>query len=253
MKAILLFSGLLLLLSGCGDASTMPLSFADKIENAHAKDKFMAEEAVRFDLHLSFGGKERLNGTLSLLTNSTKGRIDYVDGRTLIFDGGKVYYSPEFTEAQASFAAYTWSYFFMLPYKTTDPGTRLVPTHERKLRGRPYNSKKLVFDPHTGASPDDWYILYAHTTSHLLHAAAYIVTANKSAEKAEEDPHAIEYLAYEEVEGIPVATQWKFWGWRTGIGFTEQLGEARLSNFSFVAAKALDFQPAENMITAGTF
>lgn len=246
---VILFS----LFSGCTTTPEETLSFSEAVERAHAKEKFNQFEAVQFDLQLFFGGKERLNGTLSLLTNSTKGRIDYKDGRSLIFDNGKVFYSPEFTEAQASFAAYTWSYFFLLPYKITDAGSDLVATDETVLQGVRYNSKKLVFNAHTGASPDDWYILYADTATHLLRAASYIVTANKSTEEAEEDPHAIEYLSYENMKGIPIATEWRFWAWQFKQGFTDQLGEASLSNFGFYDADAFDFSPGEGMLEVESF
>jgi hypothetical protein len=253
MRIVLASAFLLVLFSGCTTAPETTVSFSESVEQAHAKVKFHQFEAVQFDLELMFGGKERLKGTLTLLTNSTKGRIDYTDGRCLIYDAGNVYYSPEFTEQQASFAAYTWSYFFLLPYKISDQGTGLIETDQTRLNGIRYDSKKLIFEANTGASPDDRYIMYADTATHLLHAASYIVTASKSATEAEKDPHAIQYLDYQVVKGIPIATEWRFWGWQPDQGFTNLLGEASLSNVRLFPADSLDFSPREDMLNTGSF
>jgi hypothetical protein len=230
-----------------------PNPFVDELEKAHAKNDFMSKDAVKFDLQLSFGGKERLKGSLTLLTNSSAGLIEYQDGRKLLYKEGQVYYTKEFNEKQASFAAYTWSYFFLLPYKISDPGTQLLETPYKDLQNKTYHSRKLVFDPETGASPDDWYILYNDQSTSLLRAAAYIVTAGKSAEEAEKDPHAIEYLNYQQIEGIPIANEWKFWAWRPDSGFTKQLGEARLSNIHFNSTRDLTFEPSEGMLELRSF
>lgn len=230
------------------------IGFAEIVEEAHDREGFMQKEAIQFDINLMFGGKERLNGTLTLLTNSTAGKIKYKDGRMLIYDKGEVYYSDGFTADAASFAAYTWSYFFMLPYKITDEGTELIASDLKMLDGVNYDTKKLTFKPETGASPDDWYLLYADKNTHLLRAAAYIVTAKgKSVEEAEKDPHAIEYLTYEMLENIPMATEWKFWGWQPDSGFTKQLGEASLSNFKFLKVEADFFSKTDSLTKIKTF
>ncbi|MEQ9261722.1 MAG: DUF6503 family protein [Owenweeksia sp.] len=226
----LLFS--IAFLAGCQENQS-GLSFAKTLEEAHQKEEFLKKEAIQFDLVLNFGGNERLNGTLTLLTNSSKGRIDYKDGSIIIYDEDKLYFSPEIDAERVSFTAYTWSYFFLMPYKLTDPGTRWKDFGDKELKGKMYDVQKLTFDPGTGASPDDWYIVYRDPNTKLLHSAAYIVTAGKSREEAEKDPHAIEYLNYEEIEGIPIATAWNFWAWRSGQGFTKKLGNAQLSRVRF--------------------
>jgi len=72
--------------------------------------------------------------------------------------------------------------------------------------------------------------LYADKQTNLTRCAAYIVTAGGSSqEEAEEDPHAIEYLDYKLVDGIPISHEWKFWAWRTDEGLTDQLGFATIN------------------------
>ncbi len=245
--SFLLFLASILVLSAC-KSSGSDNSFVSQMEQAHQKENFLQHEAIQFNLMLVFGGKERLRGTLTLLTNSTKGRIDYEDGRRIIYDQETVYYSPEFEDPErAEFAAYTWSYFFLMPYKLSDPGAQWEDYPEKELEEKTYEVQKLTFESGTGGSPDDWYIVYQDPETRLMHSAAYIVTANKSQAEAEEDPHAIQYSNYNEVEGIPIAQSWTFWGWQPVEGFTEELGHAELKRVRFTQLNQDFFDPLPGM------
>ncbi|NNK81223.1 MAG: hypothetical protein HKO93_06980, partial [Flavobacteriales bacterium] len=133
----------------------------------------------------------------------------------------------------ARFAAYTWSYFFLLPYKVTDPGTIWSDYLDNSPLAKKSNAKKLTFEEGIGDAPDDWYIIYSDKPSGLMDVAAYIVTAGASIEEAEKDPHAIEYENYHMVEGIPIAKNWTFWSWRETEGLVDTLGWAELNDFRF--------------------
>ncbi|HAD96558.1 MAG TPA: hypothetical protein DCG19_04075 [Cryomorphaceae bacterium] len=241
-----------LLMFSCEDPNSLSSEdFVAGIEEAHKKEAFAQQEAVLCDIVLSFNGNERINGTMILLTNSQKGRLDTKDGKTIIYDQGDVYYSPEVGDANSAiFDAYTWSYFFLMPFKLSDPGTQWEDYSNKELQGKMYNVKKLTFDEGTGGSPDDWYVMYSDPKTHLLYSAAYIVTANKSKAEAEKDPHAIEYLNYEDSEGVPFAKQWNFWSWRPGKGFTKKLGEANLSRIRFTELNENFFEPLPGMLKA---
>lgn len=226
-----------------------PATFADKVAAAHAKADFKAYEAVQFDIQLFFGGNERLNGTITLSTDSRRGVVTTKDGTQVFFQDDKVFCAPE-TENMAStrFMAYTWAYFYMLPYKLNDPGTVWNDYPDKKLSDKVYLTSKLSFEPGTGDAPDDWYVLYADPDSKLLQVAAYIVTAGKDKAEAEKDPHAIEYLNYQNTGGIPIATEWKFWGWQADQGLTDQLGNANLSNIQLLKSAGDLFTPPTNFI-----
>ncbi|MEM1217653.1 MAG: DUF6503 family protein [Bacteroidota bacterium] len=236
-------------LMSCGENAgpvTQPAnSLPQQIEMAHQKEAFLANEAVQWDFKLSFGGKERMDATLTILTNSTKGLLEMADSTQIFFDGDRVYYSPNReSDRGVRFDAFTWSYFFLLPYKLTDPGTKWSPYNETPIAGKSYRSEKLSFEASVGDAPDDWYIVYANPSTDLLEVAAYIVTANKSVEKAEEDPHAIEYADFTTVEGIPFARRWVFWEWREEKGLTQELGYGEVSNIRLLAdAPMLDQVP----------
>lgn len=209
------------------------------VEQAHHRTSFLAKEAVQFDMLLMFGGKERLKGKLTFSTDSEQGRIDLENGKRIYYNGSKVHYSPDFeNDKRIRFDAYTWGYFFLFPYKLSDPGTKWSAYDNNKLGEQTYHTQKLTFEAGTGDDPDDWYILYADKKTNLIHSAAYIVTAGKTQEEAEKDPHAITYTNYTEIDGIPVAQEWKFWGWQSDEGLTKQLGEAKLENIQFINLEA---------------
>ncbi len=223
--------------------------YVASIEEAHNKNKFLKEEVVSFNLNLSFGGKERINGKLTLATNSSKGRLDYTNGKTILYNQDGIYYSNNFESTQGiGFDAYTWSYFFLFPYKLSDPGTKWADYTATDSLSKSHNTKKLLFEAGTGEAPDDWYITYANKGNNRVDYAAYIVTANKSQEEAEVDPHGIRYINYKEINGIPIAHSWTFWAWRDGLGFTKQLGEAELTNVEFRKEEEKEFIPSTDFI-----
>lgn len=210
--------------------------FVMHTEMAHKKYAYQAKGAISFDLRLVFREKERLNATFTMLTDGSKGRIDRNDGISMVYDGMDSWIvSDSVVDSDMRFDIYTWSYFFGLPYKLSDDGTKYAAFDNDSLNGEQYNTQKLTFEAGTGDAPDDWYILYSDKETELLEVAAYIVTAGQSVEDAEEDPHAIKYEDYIDVDGIPIASNWSFWAWRTEAGLTEQLGYAELTNIEFQA------------------
>ena len=225
------------------------LSVVQKIERRYQKEKFLSYDNVRFDIQLYFGGKERMNGTLTLATNSSQGKIEMKDGNKVYFIKDKVYFTPGMNENKARFDAYTWSYFFLFPYKLSDEGTKWSEAEKVVMNEKWYTTQRLTFASGTGDAPDDWYQVYSDTSSSLLELSAYIVTANKSVDKAEEDPHAIGYRKYEMLRSIPVATEWMFYGWTKQEGLTDTLGNAKLSNFEFIADHDSLFTPPADFST----
>lgn len=234
---------------GIGNGAVSPASaFAQGIESAHNKEDWSANKAVSFDISLNFGGQERLRGKVTTLTNSAMVRIDKNDNTQLIYDGKQVYLCPATADAKgARFDMFTWQYFFSLPFKLTDPGTRWEQMESMKMDNNTYDLGKLSFEANVGDAPDDWYVLYQERETGLLHAAGYIVTfGSGDQEKAAQDPHAIVYSNYKVVDGVPIATKWTFHKWSLKDGFGEKLGEATLSNIVFFNAEDKLFEKPEN-------
>jgi hypothetical protein len=248
MKQLIFSAFIILVFSGCKkiEQTENDKSFVQKLEQAHQKKLFLDKEVIQFDLKLRFGNQERINGKVTLTTNSSKGKITLADGNTIIFNGSTVYYSSEVDSTSVRFDAFTWSYFFMLPYKLSDSGTLWQPYDNNENDAVKFNTEKLSFKPQTGDAPDDWYVVYSDKNSNLIQKAAYIVTAFGSKEEAEKNPHAIQYTDFKEVQSIPIATNWTFWEWDSKKGLTIQLGEATLTNIEFIRYDFSTFNPVGN-------
>ena len=206
------------------------LTFAETTEQLHQKALFLTHDSLVFDLQLYFGGNERLIGELALATNSTGGRITYENGNYISYGSDGISHSEEINPNSARFAAYTWSYFALMPFKLNDPGTHWNEVALDFLDSK--SAHQLTFGENIGDAPDDWYIVNTNENG-LLYDAAYIVTAKSSVEEAESDPHAIRYENYKSIDGIPMAHDWTFFAWNKQIGCSDTLGHATLSNFRF--------------------
>ncbi|MFD2561700.1 DUF6503 family protein [Aquimarina rubra] len=223
--------------------------FIKSIEKAHKKDKFSQHKAVSFYANIIFNGKEHLDGKITMLTNSSKIRIDKKDDSKLIYDGENVYLCPADANDQgARFDMFTWTYFFGLPYKLSDPGTQWEMQDDRMLNNTKHSTAKLTFEAGTGDAPDDWYVIYADPKTKALQAAAYIVTFGSDGDtsKAEADPHAIQYKEFTTVDDIPFATKWEFYGWTSEKGMTDKLGEATITDITFLEDEGELFDDPEN-------
>ncbi|WP_074408193.1 DUF6503 family protein [Aquimarina megaterium] len=235
---------------GMGDGAVSIMDHHIKnIEKAHKKADFLTHKAVSFNIVISFGGKLRLDGKITMLTNSTKIRIDKKDESKLIYTGENVFLCPEdANDKGARFDIFTWTYFFAMPYKLNDPGSKLELENMRALNKVDYQTAKLSFEKGIGDSPDDWYIIYTDPKDHTLQATAYIVTFGSKGDitKAESDPHIIQYQDFKTVKGIPFATKWKFYGWTEEKGITNELGEATITDITFLDDEGSIFKTPDN-------
>ena len=221
--------------------------FAKNIEEAHNIEEFKKHKAVSFNIVLSFGDNNQMNAKITSLTNSSKIRIDKKDGTLLIYNGKDAYICPANADDKgARFDMFTWQYFFFLPFKLTDPGTRWQEMGPQKTEGTIFNTGKLTFNSNTGDTPNDWYIVYQDPESGFLHAAAYIVTFGSDKEKAAQNPHAIVYKDYKVVNGVPFATTWEFHRWSKENGIGDKIGEAKISDIVLFPGKDNLFEKPEN-------
>ncbi len=236
--------------SGIGDGAVSIVDhYIMSVEKAHKKSEFLKHKAISFKIDLSFGGKQRLDGKITMLTNSTKIRIDKKDDSKLIYTGEKVFLCPEdANDKGARFDMFTWTYFFALPYKMNDPGTTWELQNNRPLDEIEHQTARLTFEKGIGDSPDDWYVIYTDPTENTLKAAAYIVSFGSDGDtsKAEADPHAIQYKDFKIIDGIPFATRWIFYGWTKEKGMTNILGEATLTDITFLKEEGAIFDTPDN-------
>ena len=224
--------------------------FALKIEQEHNKEVFVNKDAVSFDIAIQFGGKERLNGKMTLKTDSSQGLIELTDGNKMFINGDKLFVSPGLADNKGvRFDAFTWSYFALFPFKLGDDGTQWSNAQSRDWNKSSYDTKNLSFKAGSGDTPDDWYVVYKNKDNNQLRAASYIVTFGKTVEKAESDPHVISYDDYVRVDDVLFAKDWKFWGWSEKDGFgKDQIGAAQLSNIAFVTTDENTFKVLNDFV-----
>ncbi|SDS02179.1 hypothetical protein SAMN05216503_1719 [Polaribacter sp. KT25b] len=224
-------------------------NFTEKIEIAHKKAEFLKHEAIQFDAFIEFGGNEIFNANVTISTNSDIAKITYKNGDEIYVNKENIFVSPSLKDNKGvRFHAYTWGYFFLYPYKLSDKGTKWNYDFKTKETTNNFDVAKLTFEANIGDAPDDWYIVYTNKNTHLLEHVAYIVTAGKTKEAAEKDPHAIKYEDYKMIEEIPFATNWGYYGWNIESGLSDKIGNAKITNIHFVEGFRKDFSIPENYI-----
>jgi hypothetical protein len=249
MKKLLTCLSFILIITSCQKKNKKIQSFVNLIEIAHNKESFLRQEIVTFDIESSFGPNKWVDATISLTTDSGKGKITFKDSTVIIYNDSEVYYSPAIKDtASIRFNAYTIPYFFQLPYKLSDAGTIFSDYKNIEKEAENFNSTKLTFKANVGDAANDWYVLYTDKKTNLLQKTAYIVTANSKTKDAEKNPHAIKYLNYKEINGIPFATSWLFYSWKQDVGLTNQIGKATLTHIRFEKATPDFFKPKEGYL-----
>ncbi len=250
MKNSIIFILLLAFVSCKKEQKVAIENFVTKTEKAHFKTDFLKNDAIQFNIIAFFGTEEWINGQMTLATNSGNGKIEFENGTQILYNGNKVFYTKTVKDTLGvRFDAYTIPYFFLLPYKLSDKGTVWTKYKNVEKDSLSFNAEKLSFAPKTGDAPNHWYIVYTNKKINLIKKSAYIVTAGgRSQTEAEKNPHAIEYLNYQLVDNVPIATKWKFWSWQKDVGFVKQLGNATLSDIKFIKTTPDYFSPTVDFL-----
>ncbi|MFT6335838.1 MAG: hypothetical protein ACJATI_002593 [Halioglobus sp.] len=210
-------------------------SFVTNLEFAHEKDEVFNNDMICFNLDMTFGKSKSL---MKIFTtpNSSAIRVDKKNGISTIMLDGKTYTNADKSEWEnEKFGIYTYQYFFMAPYKFSDSGTVWKKMSPMEINGKIKNRAKLTFEDGTGDSPNDWYMVHSNPESNLVEHIGYIVTGGgTSIEEAEKSAHAITYLDYKQVGGVPMSSRWLFSGYNQETGLGKQIGEGILRNIVFM-------------------
>lgn len=212
--------------------------FAQSVEKAHGATSYRAQEMLRADLVVAFGGTTMIDGVLYFDIDSECVRIEQPGKPTLVWDGEKAWVADGATSPGARFHLRTWTYFLAVPFKLRDPGAHLSLHETLPLQdGETYATARLTFGENVGDAPDDWYIVY-RDRSNRLKAMSYIVTYTEEVETAEKEPHAIVYDGFKTVDGVTFSTEWTFYNWSAETGATgEPLGNVTVKNIRFEAQR----------------
>lgn len=129
-------------------------------------------------------------------------------GARLGWDGERAWSENWTGPAPPRFLALLNYYFANLPWLTEDPGVVLGAPGRATIAGDPtsYVTIRMAFEPGTGDTPDDYYLLYVHPESYRLHACEYIVTYESLLPPGTKatPPHLLIYDAWTTVDGLTV-------------------------------------------------
>lgn len=211
-------------------------SYVQAVEDAHGLDAWSSQDAVSARIELTFGGNPALDGRMIFTPSMSKVRLDQGEA-SVIWDGETAWVTPADAEfPRARFHVLTWPYFLAAPMKLRDPGTHLELLGAKQVETKLYDAARLTFDEDVGDTPEDWYIVYREPQTHRLEAMAYVVTYGTTPEEANEEPHAIVFSDFQDVEGVAIPTTWTFRLWsedKRGV-HGDPLGEAKLTDVKFV-------------------
>ncbi|MDQ3031586.1 MAG: hypothetical protein M3Y87_04155 [Myxococcota bacterium] len=82
---------------------------------------------------------------------------------------------PDAFPSPARFWATTPFYFVGIPFVLSDAGVRLEMLDDAELDGVVHHVVKASFEPGTGDSPGDYYVLYVHPDTNRVSALRYVV------------------------------------------------------------------------------
>jgi hypothetical protein len=119
-------------------------------------------------------------------------------------------------------------YFLNLPWLARDPGVNLSEVGRAEIPGDPtgYRTIRMTFDPGTGDTPDDYYLLYIDPETQRLKATEYIVTYRALLAEGEESSplHLLVYDEWTTVDGLVVPTHYSIYEGET-VYATNRIGD----------------------------
>ena len=136
----------------------------------------------RWAYHMTDKGGLTKDTTQVVDTWSSRAVHEVNGGETPItfgWDGSKGWVSPRDAQLMTppDFWALTPYYFVGVPHVLADPGTKHQRLSETlSFRGRDYLQVKVTYEPDTGETPDDYYIVLIDPDTYLVKGVRYIVT-----------------------------------------------------------------------------
>jgi len=228
-------------------------AFAAAVDAAHGREAWQSREAFAADITMGRGGEVSFRARMTLTPSMSRTRMDLPDGTVGVFDGQDAWVAPADSEfvGQARFQLLTWPYFLAAPFKLRDPGTDLEVRGTEEVMGQEHEAARLTFEPGTGDTPDDWYLVYKDPETDFVQALGFIVTYGKSVDEAEETPELIVYDDYTEVDGVQIPMRWTIYLWSPETGVEgDPIAEVTLSNAGFLQPEDGFFDPPEGAVAA---
>lgn len=179
-------------------------------------DAWRSAPTVSFeDEFIPAGASEGFVSRVTVEQGSRRAYIDYAGDMSLAWDGEKAWSRNWALPYPPRFLALLNYHFLNLPWLVEDPGVVLTEFGQRKLPGddTDYFSIKVSYEDGVGDTSRDYYRLYVHPDTHVLHAVQYIVTYRSLLpEGVTETPaNTLIYEEYETVDGLRVPTAYRIY------------------------------------------
>lgn len=191
------------------------LALIDAMIEAHGgMERWASAPTVSFTDELRPG--ETPSGAPTRVTVEQGPRRAYLDvtgtEMRMAWDGGKAWSENWALPMPPRFLALLDYYFLNLPWLARDPGVNLAEVGQAQIPGDSsrYQTVRMTFDPGTGDTPDDYYVLYIDPVTQRLKATEYIVTYQALLGEGEKSttPHLLVYDEWTQVDGLTVPSHY---------------------------------------------
>jgi len=251
--AMLLVFAPIVLSCSCAPQPRPQPTFAQRISEAHGVDQWRRQDALAGDLHVEWGDGQTLNLSFLIDIKGGRTRMLLADGTGLLWDGQDVWVWPKDARpARPEHTLLMWPLLITLPMRLSDGDAVLASPQTRPLGARQCPTMGLSLKDRSGRVPDIPYIVYEDPEDHRLCATAFAMPGKWSLREGDDDPMAITFYGYENVDGVTFATEWRIFRWHgeTGI-YGRPIGSARVFNLEFVTPKKEKFVPPAGAVRWG--
>lgn len=197
------------------DGPADALALVDAMIEAHGgMERWADAPSVSFTDEFRQG--EATEGQAMRVTVEQGPRRAYIDvvgtDMRMAWDGERAWSENWALPMPPRFVALLDYYFLNLPWLARDPGVNLSEVGRATIPGDPteYRTVTMTFDPGTGDTPDDHYVLYVDPETDRLAATEYVVTYRALLPEGETStpPHLLVYDEWTTADGLTVPTHY---------------------------------------------
>ena len=225
-------------LKGCSTA-TQPraIPFAEQVAAAHGVEDWEVEQALQGELLARFEAGDVVDLRFVIEIDGPRVRMAVGDGTpegkpTVVgFNGTGVWVSPEGAAVKdARQMVGIWPMLIALPFRMSAKGVNVEKVGQRQLGVVSYDVAKVTFE-RAVEGLGEWVLVYVDPETKLVKAVVYAVG---------EESRAVSFYAFEDVSGVKLATEWKFWRWTEEAGiYDEPIGTGSVFNLGFTTVGEL--------------
>jgi hypothetical protein len=217
-----------------------PAAFERSVADAHGVYEWKSHRALEGNIHVELEGRWPLDAKFIYEIGAGRTRMRLGDNwPILVWDGSRVWVSP--ASADVSEPATTlklWRRLMLMPLMLGEPGVKVSRESARMLGGEEALAAEVMFPETAGLAREA--TIFADPQTRLVWGMT--VATRPGGERI-----GITFYDYDLVEGVRIATTWRFWRWSERDGIQGQpIGSARVYNLEFTSPRRDSFaRPAD--------